>query len=141
MSEATTADESMQIEQNKESQILKVTQFNDLPGTTQLYTQYPDQTQPRTSTSTISMAAQGPSSIEAYIKYGDTVVAEGLKLYEIQAVKRFISGLKDVYAQQVLTDKLEKVGWTWGKAKEELHRMIEGGRRRKRNRRTMPAFA
>ncbi len=140
MSHATTADDSMQMDLDKETQLLKTTQFSQLPGTTQLYTQYPGEVRPSTIDPNIKMAAQGSSPIEEYVKYGEVVVITGVKQYEVEAVKTFISGLRDKYAQQLLISRLERVGWTWEKAKEEIQRIIEEGRKRKRSRRTMPIF-
>ena len=120
MSEATTADESMQDERGKAIRPLDTINFNDLPGTTQLYTQYADET--------LSIKAQGSSSVENYIAYGERIVTEGVRLYEKQAIKKFISGLRDHHAQKSLGERLEEVGWTWVKTKEELHRIVQGER-------------
>ena len=140
LSEATTADESMQYDWEKETQPLDTTHFNDLPGTTQLYTLHADETQPKTIGQTISIKAQGSSSIENYIAYGERAVTEGVKLYEAQAIKKFISGLRDHHAQEVLMERLERVGWTWEKTKEELHRIMREGRRKAKGRRIKQTF-
>ena len=86
------------------------------------------------------MAEQGSSSVEEYIQYADKVIAEIIMRHEVEAVKSFVRGLKDKYAQHLLTDRLDKAEWTWVMAKEELHRMLEEGRKRKKRRRTMPVF-
>lgn len=129
----------MRIDQDRETQLLDTTRFNAFPGTTQLYTQYPAETPINSNPLAINLEAQGSRPIEEYIEYGEGALTEGMKSYEVQAVKSFISGLRDKYAQRLLSGRLDKVGWKWEKAKEEMQRMIEEGRKRKRNRRSMPA--
>ena len=140
-SQATTADESMQIDHEKDTQLLDTRNMDDLPDATQLYTQYADDSQPANSDLGPQLKAQGSSSIEEYINHGNVVIPEGIRQYESRAVKIFVQGLRDKYAQQLLENRLEMVGWTWEKAKEEIQCMLDKGRKRRENRRTMPAFA
>ena len=129
----------MRLDHEKDT-LLDLTHSNALPGTTQLYTQYPEETRLEASNPSDGMAEQGSLSVEEYIKYADEIVVESMTRYEVRAVRTFVSGMKDKYAQHLLTERLNKAGWTWVMAKQELHRMIEDGRKRKRKRRTMPVF-
>ncbi|KAL6715865.1 hypothetical protein ACLMJK_006826 [Lecanora helva] len=140
-SQATTANESMEIDNEIESRLLDPPANSDLPGTTQLYTQYLEDSPADINHSDTHMEEQDSRSMDEYIKYGDRVITEGKATYEMQAVKRFLSGMKDKYAQEKLTEKLDNVGWTWEQAKQEINHMVERGRERRRRRRTMPAFA
>ena len=137
-SEAMVNDGSLHSDQDKGTRLLDTTYLNKHPSTTQLYTQYPENTQMNTSIANIRIADQGTLSIEEYIKYGDACVVSSVNQYEMQAVKTFIGGLRNKNAQQELTVTLDKIGWKWEKAKDEMHRMVEAGKKRKRNRRTMP---
>lgn len=101
-----------------------------------MHTWNPDTAQPAVAIPQIIMATQGSSTLDEYLKYGDQVLPESVKLYEAQAVKRFVNGMNDKYGQKLLSETLEKTGWTWGNAKGEiLGRMQEGKTRKQRRRR------
>jgi len=106
---------------------------------TQLHTQYLDPTHLNTTTPTPSMTIQGSSSLKEYVRHGDIVINEGLHRYEAQAVYSFVSGLNDKYRQHLLRKCLDKEGWTWLKAQEEIHRLVKEAERLRKKRRLLPA--
>jgi len=124
----------------------KQTQFVETAGvnshfinTTQLHTQYLDSTQLKMTTPKSNMTTQGSLSLEDYICHGDVVIAESIYRYEAQAVYNFVSGLNDKYRQHLLKERLDKEGWTWMKAKEEIHGLVKEGIRLRKRRRILPA--
>ena len=139
-SHRNTVDEnSKETSQDTETQLLDTTQFNSLPGATQLHTQYPDEIQTTSNPSKTDLEAQGARPMREYIQHGENVLNEGIKSFEARLAKAFVGGLEDKHIQRLLTTQLDKVGWNWKGAKEELGRIIADGKKRKRNQRSMPA--
>lgn len=140
MSEATTADESVRPDTEKEAQFLDARQLSSqFVNGTQLHTQYLDSTQLNMTVPITSMTTQGSSSLEEYMRHGDSAIAEGLYRYEAQAVYNFVSGMNDKYRQHLLRDSLDREGWTWPNAKKEIHRLVKEAERLRKRRRILPA--
>ena len=141
MSQATTVDDNIQPDTERETQLFPTVQSNSLPDTTQLYTQYSEATQLDVNIPKPNIIAQGSLPIEEYIQHGDAVINQSVRLFEAQAVRNFVGGMRDRNGQQLLSEKLDKVGWTWENAKGEMHQLIMDNKQRKRNKkRIMPGF-
>ena len=111
-SQATTVDDSMQIDGDIQAQ----------PSTVVRHVQ--------------RMEMQGNSTLKEYLAYGEDM----MQVYEVQAVKDFVNGMNEFARRKVVWDKLEKVGWTWANAKHEIQKMMHGTKRRSK-RRAMSALA
>ena len=85
------------------------------------------------------MDDQGEMSLEAYLKYGEASVLKAVELYERRAVKAFVSGITAESLRFGLWERLDEVGWTWQKAREEIHKHLQGGRRRSKRNLGQPA--
>lgn len=79
------------------------------------------------------MDSQGEMSLGAYFRYGEAFVLEAVELYEKRAVKGFVTGITVENLRFGLWERLDEVGWTWQKAREEIHKYIEGRRRRSKS--------
>lgn len=80
----------------------------------------------------IGLKAQGESTLENYIRYGEAAVWRAVRLYETRAVKAFVSGMSDKHERALLWEALAEEGWTWQNAREGIRRMVSDGRKRKR---------
>lgn len=76
------------------------------------------------------MDPQGEMALEAYFKHGEASVTKAVQLYEKRAVKAFVTGLAAKSLRLSLWERLDEVGWTWQKAREEIHKTLKAGRRR-----------
>lgn len=80
------------------------------------------------------MDPQGEMALDAYFKHGEASVTKAVQLYEKRAVKAFVTGLAVKSLRLNLWERLDEIGWTWQKAREEIHKILKaGGRRSKRN--------
>ncbi|MCJ1468254.1 hypothetical protein MMC07_006882 [Pseudocyphellaria aurata] len=80
----------------------------------------------------IGLKAQGDSTLEIYVRYGEAAVWRAIRLYETRAVKAFVSGMSDKHQRALLWETLTEEGWTWQNARENIRRMVSDGKKRKR---------
>lgn len=80
----------------------------------------------------IGLKAQGEMTLEKYVRYGEAAVWRAVRLYETRAVKAFVCGMTDKHQRALLWDTLAEEGWTWQNARENIRRMVNDGRKRKR---------
>lgn len=85
---------------------------------------------PQKSKWTIS---QGKRSYKEYLELGESFIQEA----EAQAVKTYVQGMKSRFRRQPVWDALEKKGWTWQNARREIQRIVDEGKKRLQNRRTI----
>ena len=88
----------------------------------------------------LNLVSQGKMTLEEYLKYGDDAIERAIKAYETRATKAFVDGMRDIYQKKPLGDRLDEQGWTWQTTRDELHRMIEDVKRRRRNKRYILPF-
>ena len=109
-SDATTVDDSMQVDQP------------------------PNHQQPIQAPHVRIMAMQNDMTLDEYLMYGNNAIMT----WERQAVMDFVNGINEFARRKVIWEKLEQVGFTWANAVPEVQKMINGGRRRS-TRRQLPA--
>ncbi|KAK3178846.1 hypothetical protein OEA41_000983 [Lepraria neglecta] len=78
---------------------------------------------------------QNDSTLEEYLAYAD----EHEDMTEIQAVKDYVNGMNEFARRKVVWDRLDETGFTWANAKTEVQKMV-GGLRRRSQRRRLPAL-
>ena len=91
--------------------------YNESLGLTQTYSVIPK----------ITLAAQGESTTQEYVTYGDSRITLSLRRYEDEAVTRFVNGMSDKDGKALLSDILDRKGWTWEIAKTEISRLLQDG--------------
>lgn len=118
LSQATTADESMQNGRN--------------PGG-----QQSSAAEQGTVVQSVSIADQGSEPLDEYVGYVERVLVEALKELEAKTVNAFVRGLRKSSSRLSLLKRLENEGdLTWPDAKQEA---LKGLGRRKRSRQSMEA--
>ncbi|KAI4190300.1 MAG: hypothetical protein LQ346_004953 [Caloplaca aetnensis] len=81
--------------------------------------------------------SQGRTTYEEYVKAGEKFVGAAVRQTEMRAVKAVVSGMRQAFQRKPMWKTLEEKGWTWSHAKPELQKIVNEGKRRRANRRTI----
>lgn len=71
------------------------------------------------------------------MKAGEKFVGAAVRQTEMKAVKAVVSGMRQAFQRKPMWKTLEEKGWTWSHAKPELQKIVNEGKRRRANRRTI----
>lgn len=81
--------------------------------------------------------SQGRATYEEYVNNGEDFVRAAVRQTEIRAVKAVVSGMRQAFRRKEIWKVLEEKGWMWAIARQELQKIVDEGKRRRANRRTI----
>ncbi|KAL8729830.1 MAG: hypothetical protein Q9166_004471 [cf. Caloplaca sp. 2 TL-2023] len=81
--------------------------------------------------------SQGKATYQEYLLSGERFIQNALRESEARAVKAYIQGMRQRFRRKPVWDALEGKGWTWENARHEIQMIIDEGKRRRQNRRTI----